>query len=268
MFGWLTERRRAHLLEQPFPAQWTAVLEKNLSIWRRLDDAARERLRDLTTVFIAEKRWEGCGGLTITDEVMVTIAAQACVLLLGRDHALYADVGSILVYPSTVIAPPRRAGVFEGGTRVVDEAGSALLGEAHSQGGPVILAWDDVLVGGRGHGKHNVVFHEFAHKIDMLDGIIDGTPPLDDRAALHRWADVCSKEFAELRARALRGEESFLDDYGAKDEGEFFAVATEAYWCQPDQLKHHEPDLYAVLADFYRFEPAAHDPHHNDRDTA
>jgi hypothetical protein len=255
MFGWLTERRRAKLLDQPFPAEWTAILDDNLAIWRRLDAPTQDRLRDLMVVFIAEKEWEGCGGLELTDEVRVTVAAQACVLLLGREHALYEDVESILVYPSTMISPARQPGVFERGGVVIDEAGTAILGQAHHQGGPVILAWDDVLAGARGLGKRNVVFHEFAHKIDMVDGTIDGTPPLDDRAALRTWAEVCSKEYLELRARVEAGKRTFLDDYGATNEAEFFAVASEAYWCEPREFRRREPELYAVLAGFYRFEP-------------
>lgn len=255
MFGWLTERRRNKLLEQPFPAAWEQILDDDVAIWRKLDDDARARLRDLTTVFIAEKHWEGCGGLALADEHRVTIAALACVLLLGREHALYEDVESILVYPSAVVAPARELGVFERGGDVVDPAGRALLGEAHLRG-PVILAWDDVQAGARG-GRRNVVFHELAHKIDMVDGTIDGTPPLPDRDARRRWAEVCSKEFLELRARVEAGKPSFLDDYGATNEAEFFAVATEAYWCVPAALRRKEPQLYDVLAAFYQFEPPA-----------
>jgi len=255
MFGWLTERRRNKLLEQPFPPEWVEYLDENVAIWRRLDEPMKERLRDLTVVFVAEKTWEGCGGLEMTDEIRVTVAAQACVLLLGREHALYAGVESILVYPSTVISPARRPGVFVGGATVVDEAGTAVLGEAHHHGGPVILAWDDVVAGGRELGTRNVVFHEFAHKIDMVDGTIDGTPPLEDRTARRAWAEVCSAAFLELRERVERGRRTFIDDYGATNEAEFFAVATEAYFVQPDKLKRNEPELYAILAGFYRFDP-------------
>jgi Mlc titration factor MtfA (ptsG expression regulator) len=254
MFGWLTERRRRKLAEQPFPDAWNAMLEADVAIWRELDDKARERLRDLIVVFIDEKHWEGCGGLELEDRHRVVIAALASVLLLGREHALYEDVESILVYPTTMVAPEREPGVFERGGRVIDEAGTAVLGQAHLRG-PVILAWDDVLAGARGTGKRNVVFHELAHKIDMVDGTIDGTPPLPDRASRARWAEVCSKEYLELRARVEAGKRSFLDDYGATNEAEFFAVATEAYWCQPAKLRAAEPQLFDVLAAFYRFAP-------------
>jgi Mlc titration factor MtfA (ptsG expression regulator) len=252
MFSWLTERRRHKLLEQPFPAEWNRHFEA-IALWKRLDGAMQARLRDLVQVFVSEKHWEGCGGLELTGEIQVTIAALACVLLLGREHALYADVESILVYPTTMVSPPRKRMFFEvpGGT--VDDGGTAIHGEAHL-GGPVILAWDDVLDAAREHGTRNVVFHELAHKIDMLDGTIDGTPPLDSRAARARWASVCSEAFLELRARVDAGQHSFLRDYGATNEAEFFAVVTEAYFVQPVKLAHEEPALYKLLADFYRFE--------------
>ena len=252
MFGWLTERRRKRLLEHPFPAAWDAVIDENVAIVKRLDDDQRSRLRELVQVFIAEKHWEGLGGLELTDEIKVTVAAQACFLLLGREHALYEDVESILIYPTTMIAPPRERGFFEVGAQVVDVMGTPILGQAHL-GGPVILAWDDVLDGGRGQGKRNVVFHEFAHKIDMADGTIDGTPPLDDGAHRRTWREVCSEVFLELRDRVDDNKRTFLDEYGATNEAEFFAVATEAYFMQPEKLEEAHPELFAVLLAFYRF---------------
>ena len=255
MFGWLTERRRHKLEQAPFPPEWQKILDANVAFFDRLDPALQERLRDLTVVFIDEKTWEGCGGLELTEEHQVTIAAQACVLLLGREHALYEDVDSILVYPTTMVAPPRKRGFFEVGNTVEDSE-TALHGQAWMKG-PVILAWDDVLAGGRGQGKRNVVFHEFAHKIDMHDGTIDGTPPLDSSAARRAWAEICSTAYLELRERVDAGKKTFLDDYGATNEAEFFAVATETYFIRPAKLREEEPELYAILAEFYRFEPPA-----------
>lgn len=254
MFGWLTERRRKHLLEEPFPEAWTAYIDDNVALVQRLDDEHRTRLRDLVHVFIAEKHWEALGGLELTDEIRVTVAAQACFLLLGREHALYEDVESILIYPSTVVAPPRQRGFFEAGAEVVDSTGLPILGQAHL-GGPVILAWDDVLDGGRGKGRRNVVFHEFAHKIDMADGTIDGTPPLETSAGRRSWREVCSEVFLELRDRVEDHKKTFLDEYGATNEAEFFAVATEAYFMQPAKLEEAHAELFGVLHDFYRFDP-------------
>ncbi len=113
----------------------------------------------------------------------------------------------------------------------------------------------DVLRGGRGQGRRNLVFHELAHKIDMVDGTIDGTPPLEEGADLRTWAEVCSEVFLELQDRVEDGRKTFLDEYGATNEAEFFAVATEAYFMQPAKLVDKHPELFAVLLDFYRFDP-------------
>ena len=228
--GWLTERRRRHLRDAPYPAAWDGYVAANVAMASWLDEAQAAALRDLVQVFVAEKRWEGCGGLAMTEEIQVTIAAQACLLLLGRTEALYDDVETILVYPSTVVAPTRTMGVFERSGEVVTP-GPALLGQA-IRGGPVILTWDRVLGDGRNprHG-HNVVLHEFAHKIDMLDGPVDGTPPLDDATTRRTWAEVCTAAFTALRDAHDAGRATFLDGYGASNEAEFFAVATETYFC-------------------------------------
>ncbi len=253
MFRWLTERRRRRILEAPFPAAWDAYIAENVAIAHRLGVAERMKLRELVQVFVAEKNFEGCGGLELTDEMKVTIAAQACVLLLGRDASLYDDVGSILVYPSIVQQPPRRLGVFEQPRAPIAE-GVALQGEAH-MGGPVILAWDVALAGGREEVPGNVVFHELAHKIDMANGAVDGAPPLDSRAERRRWSAVLSEAFDRLRRDLEAGWPTSLDPYGATNEAVFFAVATEAYFTRPGELRAAEPALYAVLAAFYRFSP-------------
>ncbi|MEZ4360275.1 MAG: zinc-dependent peptidase [Kofleriaceae bacterium] len=252
MFSWLTERRRARLLQSPFPSSWRDVLHRNVSAYRRLDDDEQTRLRELVQVFIEEKRWEGCGGLVLTDEHRVTIAGAACLLLLGRGHDLMHDVESILVYPSTVILPPPAASTFDGRPRVVEE-GVAALGVAHRRG-PVVLAWDAVVHGARNaEDGRNVVIHEMAHKIDFLDGDADGTPPLEGRGARQQWAAVCSEAFFAVQ----RGELPLLRDYAGTNEAEFFAVASEVFFEQPEQLARRAPALYGVLRDFYHLDLAA-----------
>jgi MtfA peptidase len=231
-------------------------LRGNVAFWSSLNDAEQQRLLQLTQVFIAEKHWEGCGGIQLTDEIQVTIAAQACLLLLGRDHSLYEGVKSILVYPTTVVPPNRPAPLFAVPTGPVNNP-SPLLGEAH-QGGPVILVWDAILHGARDpRDGSNLVFHEFAHKIDMLDGAADGTPPLPGRRGRKRWAQICSEVFLELRERVERGEPTLLDPYAATNEAEFFAVATEAFFESSEAMEIRHPDLYQLLAEFYRQDPAA-----------
>jgi MtfA peptidase len=258
MLDWWRERQREKFLRQPFPAEHIAVLERNVKHYQRLGVPDRKRLRDLVQVFIAEKHWEGCGGLTLTDEMQVTIAAQACLLVLELPHRLYENVESILVYPSTVMRPAPRVGVFMGASSHVLSGPLALDGEAHLRG-PVILAWDRVLRdGARPHDGHNLVYHEFAHKLDMLDGHADGTPELATREQRRRWQAVCERVFLDLRERAERGEATFIDEYGATDEAEFFAVVTEHFFDQPLELRQTEPELYEVFSAFYRQDPAAH----------
>jgi len=256
MFHWLTERRRRHILEHPFPAAWQAILERNVAAYQRLDDDERRRLRELAQVFVAEKHWEGCGGLELTDEIRVTIAGQACLLILGRDHSLFAEVESILVYPSTVVTPEDKVGVFGLVTGPVD-TGTPILGQAF-QRGPVILTWDAVLHGGRDpRDGRNVVLHEMAHKIDMLDGRADGTPPLEGKARRRAWAEVCTRVFEAMQRAADHGRKSFLRDYAATNEAEFFAVATETFFERPRAMARELPDLYALLAEFYGLDLAA-----------
>jgi hypothetical protein len=252
----LTERRRKHLLEAPFPAEWTGYLETRVGAYQHLDADEQQRLRDLVQVFVAEKHWEGCGGLELTDEMRVTIAGCGCLMLLARDHDLFADVESILVYPSTVVIPPRDRGVFDATTGVVKD-GPAILGQAFS-GGPVILAWDSVLQGASDNGDgENVVIHELAHKIDFLDGSADGTPPLPDRASRVAWAKACESAFLTLKDRISHHKHGALRDYAATNEAEFFAVATEMFFEKPHRLAEKLPDVYAVLRDFYRLDLAA-----------
>ncbi len=255
MFHWLRDRRRAEMRKRPFPPEWETFLRANVAHYRLLDDAERTELRAMMQVFLEEKHWEGCGGLDLTDEIRVTIAAQACLLQLGLPHDYYRNVESILVYPSTVVPPEHHPGIFE----IVDSPIAPpvpVLGQAFSRG-PVILVWDAVLHGARHPEQgHNVVYHEFAHKLDMLDGAADGTPVLADRVQFAEWVAVCSHEFLRLRSLAGKGEKTFLDAYGATSEAEFFAVATEEFFDRPIALRKHVPDLYRVLSAYYRQDPA------------
>lgn len=254
MVRWLAERRRRRILATPFPAHWDAIIDHNVALARRLDPARRARLRELVAVFVAEKHWEGCGGMELDDEVKVTIAAQACILILERDLDLYRDVDSILVYPSTVRTPPRSQGFFEHQPTVMERHGAWIHGQA-MLGGPVVLAWDAVLAGAHEVSPGNVVFHELAHKLDMASGAINGTPPLSGRKERQRWAEVCSEAYRRHRAAAERGIPTLMDSYGALNEAEFFAVATETLFCRPAALALEHPRLYALLAEFYRVEP-------------
>ena len=252
IFRWLTERRRARLLETESPAAWIEVLTQNVHAYTLLDEAEQQHLRNLVQVFVAEKNWEGCNGLELTDEMRVTIAGCSCLLILGRDHDLMRDVESILVYPSTVVLPDQKGSFFDGRPRVITE-GTEVLGLAH-RGGPVVLAWDSVLQGARNSADgNNVVIHEMAHKIDFLDGAADGTPPLPTAQERREWARICGEVYLAVKS----GEEHFLRDYAGTNEAEFFAVASEVFFEKPKRLHKEIPELYGLLRNFYNLDLAA-----------
>jgi len=255
MLQWLTNRRRQKLIAAPFPSAWEEILQYNFAHYCLLEDEERAQLRALIKVFISEKNWEGCGGLTLTDEIRVTISALACLLLIGITHNYYNNVETIIVYPSTVVPPERTPGYFENVLEPIEPT-CPIIGEAFHQG-PLILVWDAVLHGARGHQSgHNVVYHEFAHKLDMLDGAADGTPPLGNRAEYREWMHTCSRIYQRLRQEVQKGRKTFLDAYGAVSEAEFFAVVTEQFFEQPLLMLKHAPDLYRILKEFYRQDPA------------
>jgi Mlc titration factor MtfA (ptsG expression regulator) len=253
LFEWFADRRRQALLAQPFPEEWIELLTRDVKIYSTLSAEERNRLHDLLRVFMAEKSWEGCGGLTLTDEIKVTVSAQACLLVLGFEHETYRNVESILVYPTAFVAAQPRVGP----DGVVESAPYGLLGEAWHKG-PVILSWIDAREEAKNPaGGHNVVFHEFAHKLDLRDGSADGVPKLADDAEYEQWAEVMSAEYADLVERAEHRRKSLLDPYGATDPAEFFAVATECFFDRPRPMRQTHPRLYTVLRDFYRQDPAA-----------
>ena len=265
IFAWLDERRRKRLLQTPFPEEWERTLSRNMIHFGYLDTDEQQRLRGLIQLFVAEKEWEGCNGLVLTDEMRVTIAGQACLLLLGffdasggplfRGPDLYANVETILVYPSTFV--PRRTEDSIFAIPGIEHPMLPLIGEAHRRG-PVILTWNAVRRSAKNPNLgHNVVYHEFAHKLDMLDGAADGVPPLRNDAEYERWNRVCQAEYERLRELSDAGREGVLDPYGSTDEGEFFAVVTEAFFDTPIELQEEHPALYEVLSAFYRQDTAA-----------
>lgn len=268
-----TARRRQKLLDRPFDLSREHVLEKNVRAYAKLPEPERKRLRDLARVLVAEKNWEACGGLDqrkggrgVTDEMKLTIAAQAALLLLGlgldplRDD-LYPNVQSVLVYPQAFVGPGRPTAPV-GATHIVSE-GFASLGEAWNHGaggGPVILSWADSRAAGQhgtiSSGGHNVVLHEFAHKLDMLDGAVNGTPLLESREQLDTWKNVMTGEYIQLSRAAALGVPTVLNPYGATNPGEFFAVATETFFEQPQDLRSQHPQLYTLLRNYYQQDPA------------
>jgi Mlc titration factor MtfA (ptsG expression regulator) len=249
LLSWLQRRRRRRLLAEPLADAWRDVLQQNVRHYGALTAEDQRRLDDRLRVFVAEKHWEGCGGLELTDEVRVTIAGQASVLLLGVEDYYFDGVRSVLVYPSTFADPGERRDGF------LVERGVALHGEAHGRG-PIVLSWDAVLRGARRPERgHNVVIHEFAHHLDALDGYFDGAPPLARQSA-RRWQEVADREYERLVHSAERGRRTLLDHYGATNRAEFFAVAVECFFCRPAEMRELHAELYELLREFFRLDPA------------
>jgi len=249
-FNWLKNHRRKEILKEPFPLKWREILEERVTHYSFLNSDEKIQMEQLVQVFIAEKNFEGCNGLEITDEIRVVISAEACMLILGLPHDLFRKLVTILVYPLTVVIPPSKVGVFTQ-SPLLERQKTAISGQAFMRG-PVILVWDAVKRGARHpESGHNVVYHEFAHFLDMLDGVADGTPELHSRDQYKIWAKVFSEEFLELRSKSKKGKKTFLDPYGAKNEAEFFAVATEFFFDKPVKMQKTHKALYDVLSDFY-----------------
>jgi Mlc titration factor MtfA (ptsG expression regulator) len=251
-------QKRARLKATPFPAQWNRILVDGFPLYARLPEEDRNELQAHIQVFLAEKRFEGCGGLEITEEMKVCITAQACLLLLHRETDYYPGLRSILVYPSTYFVKTTR----HVGAGVMEERHDSRLGEAWDSGA-IVLAWDAVRAGAADPGDgHNVVFHEFAHQLDFEDGRTDGAPLLATEDPWYRrkdrykaWKRVLGSEYEKLRANVEAGEQSAIDEYGATNPAEFFAVATESFFERPLEMQRRHPELYEELKRFYRQDP-------------
>lgn len=257
MFGFKRWRRN-RLRRKPFPPAWRALLEQNLPMYRLLPEHDRLELEGHIQVFLAEKYFEGCNGLEITDEIRVMIAAQACMLLLHRDTDYYPGMKTILVYPDRYVATSRSVG--PGG--VVTESQDVRLGESWHRftgsGGPVVLSWRSVQEGAADiHDGHNVVLHEFAHQLDGETGGMDGAPALPMHSMYVPWARVLGREYQSLLDDLRMGRPTVLHPYAAKNPAEFFAVLTEAFFEKPLQLRSKHPELYEQMKQFYQQDPAA-----------
>jgi MtfA peptidase len=256
VFGFFKRRRRQRLRSAPFPAAWLQIIEKNAPFYSWLPDADRQELHGLVQIFLAEKSFEGCGGLELTDEIKLTIAAQACLLLLHRETDIYPRLITILVYPSAYVAKGvERIGSHIGGDLVL-EGNIHPLGESSSSG-IVVLSWDDVKSGASDFDDgQNLVLHEFAHQLDGEDGELNGAPLLEQPGQYVAWARVLNDEYERLQRDSRLGRSSVLDQYGASDPAEFFAVATECFFEKPAILRKRHPELYEELKSFYRQDPA------------
>ena len=249
----VARRRRDGLMNQPFPESWERILREGFPIYPSLPEPARNRLRRYMHVFLAEKSFEGCGGLELTEEMKTLIAGQACLLLLNGKGNFYPNLRSILIYPAAY--ENRNAELFSAMHDPDDAQINA--GESWSSGS-VILSWRDVVVGAANHrDAYNVVLHEFAHQLDQLNGAADGAPVLHHRSDYCGWAKIFGDAYEAFTERVDRGKRTVFDDYGATGPEEFFAVATETYFEKPHQLKKSYPALYDEFRKFYDLDPAS-----------
>jgi MtfA peptidase len=233
------------------PEDIEATIAANLAHWRWLDPAERARLVEDTGWILDNKHWEAASGFGMDDTVRVVIAAQAALLILGLGTEHYRAVSAIVVHPTTTVTRGERPGPVPGTRR--DDV-QPIHGLAQDHRGPVLIAWDQALASARQPERgHNVVLHEFAHKLDMLDDLVDGTPPLP-REDVQPWVQALTPVYEALQAGEHRPP---LRSYGATNPAEMFAVATEAFFDRPVELLTNEPDLYGVLAAYYRQDPAA-----------
>jgi Mlc titration factor MtfA (ptsG expression regulator) len=250
---WWRARRHERLRSQPFPPAWRAILHRRMPLYLRLPIPLRRQLEGHVQVFLAEKGFSGCAGQEITDEVRVLVAAQACLLLLNRGRAVYPKLHQVLVYPGAFVIErlrPEPSGVLQ-------ETRQVLSGESWSHG-QVVLSWESVLEGAAiPDDGRNVVIHEFAHQLDQEKGHANGAPLLARRTGYERWSRILGEEFARLRDKAAWGEPALMSFYGATDPAEFFAVASEVFFEQPQRMAAEHPALYSELSGFYRVDPAA-----------
>ena len=252
IFTLLRQRRRRRLRARPFPKNLLTLIQRHVAFFHKLSARDRVELLGHIQILLAEKRFEGCGGFAITDEVRVTIAAQACLLLLHRRTDYFPQLLTILVYPLTYMAEEKR----QIGEYLWQEGSVARLGETGRRMGSLVLSWGAVKHGAAdpSDGK-NVVLHEFAHQLDFENDAVDGVPGLATRERQLAWAEAMKSEFASLRAADESGIPTLLDTYGATDPAEFFAVSVEAFFEQPRALRAHHPKLYAELRMYFQQDP-------------
>ncbi len=247
----LRDHRRRKMLAEPFPPHWDAVLKRNVAHYPHLTAPQAAKMRDTVRILHAEKTWEGCGGLHITDEIKLTVSAQASLLVLGHSGwDAFARIPSIIVYPDQFRTPNRDDGYEDDGLSEEQLDGQAVYR------GPVILGWKSVMEEGRDPScGFNVVIHEFAHQLDFLDGDLNGTPPLESRAAEERWGKAMTAAYQRHCKELDAGADTFFTEHAADDEGEFFADAAEAFYCRPHDLFDEEREVFEVLQSYFKVEP-------------
>jgi MtfA peptidase len=251
MLGLFKKLRRKRLFTKPLNEKLRKYIAKHFPLYMRIPEDLKKELHGHINVLMAEKNFEGCGGLRMTDEIKATICAQAALLMLNRKTTYFPKLSSILVYPTSYVVKD----VDEEGSVVIEED-SIMDGESWDTGA-IVLAWDQVTkTGDDDYDGYNLVIHEFTHQLDIEDSLIDGVPKLSNPASRKRWGEILGREYKNLKKKAKAGKRSVLDDYGAIAPEEFFSVATETFFEKPKALKSKIPDLYNELSKFYNLDPA------------
>lgn len=246
----LKRHHRAKLLAEPFPKDWEDILLQHWALWSHFNDAERDRLRQIVQILVDEKYWEGCGGIEVNDQIRVLIAAMAGTLLMDRDLEYFPNVHTILIYPAAYVQSQERMG-----SDGLVHTGSSNLGEAWYNG-PVVLSWKDAEESAHQPGRaNNVVQHEFAHTLDMLTGMTNGTPPMRARTDYSSWHEVMTRNFQQVLDVYRRGGRDVIRSYGVTNVAEFFAVTTETFFDAPVALHAHRLDLYEAFSGLYGVDP-------------
>jgi Mlc titration factor MtfA (ptsG expression regulator) len=250
-FKWHKKTQRAKLLQTTLTSEYIEILVSKVPLYSRLPHEMRTIMQGCINYFLAEKVFVGCNGFVITDEVRLTIAGNACLLVLNRNKRYFHGFESILVYPETYSAKQVR---YDG---LVETQGDSLRAGESWHRGPIVLAWSDVAYGSaNAEDGHNVILHEFAHKLDEENKLMDGLPILREPAHYKEWSAVLTKEYAEFLRRTEQGKNDVIDEYGSISAAEFFAVATESFFEKSRYMRKKLPKLYHQFETFYGLDPA------------
>ena len=245
------EYQRGKIRTQPFKKEWRKIIQQRMPYFRQMPTDLQLQLKQHIQVFLAEKKFIGCNGVEITDEIRITVAAQACLLLLNRKTDFYPKLKTILVYPRAFIKEQQNMQA----NGVLHTQRMALSGESWDFG-KVVLSWQDAIDGAQiPNDGRNVVIHEFAHQLDQENGKANGAPILEKGQTYQCWSEVFSAQFEQLKKQAKTGTPSLFDYYGATNPAEFFAVASEVFFEQAKQFHHQYPKLYRQLTLYYQVDP-------------
>jgi Mlc titration factor MtfA (ptsG expression regulator) len=248
---YLREKKRDKFRYLPFKKEWRKIIQQRMPYFRQMPTDLQLQLKQHIQVFISEKTFIGCNGIKITDEIKVTIAAQACLLLLNRKTDYYPKLKSILVYPRAFLKEQNQ--LSADGVQYTQKV--TLSGESWGFG-KIVLSWQDSLHGAElPNDGSNVVIHEFAHQLDQENGKANGSPILGKGQSYECWSKVFLQQFEILKKQAASGTPSIFDYYGATEPAEFFAVVSEVFFEKSKQFSIEHPALYRQLTNYYKVDP-------------